>query len=275
VQSTETGDTEEEFKNANDIKYLYFGADGISATYSGGTGVPTMAHEMLRELLNRYVGINYTDEDIINWTALDAARSTANWNCRLQEYKPKSIQHYIDTLQQHGAFIWQEGVDGARVIYIKTSYSGGDVDHEITGDDLDNVKVKLTPMSEVISSTIWRYEKHPATGDYLVEYPKTNDNRANWDFAIDENVATTELEYYDATPTAIATAYDNIYGEPRIVVDAALVNPLLSNIEVGDIVTFSSMPYAPYGYSWSGTYFMITKTLRRIDQVKITAREVG
>jgi hypothetical protein len=278
VQSVETTDTEEELKNANDIKELYFGGDGISSTYNGGSGEPTMAHEMLRELLHRYVDIDRTDGNITGWSDLDGDRAADDWNCRVQEYKPKSMQHYVDALQLHGAFIWQEPGDPtgkSRVIYVKDSYDSGDVDHALVGSDLDGLKVKLTPMSDVISKTIWRYKRHPATGDYLVDYPAANGNRANWGYATDENVATTELEYFAVSPTDIALAYDNIYGEPKIIVDATLDAPEFMDVEVGDIVTFSSMDYEPYGYAWSGQYYMIVKTLRSKHAVKITAREVG
>jgi hypothetical protein len=276
VQSVETTDTEEEFKNANDVKELYFGAPGISATYTGGSGEPTKAHEMLRELLNRYAGINYADSAITGWAALDTARGDGYWECRLREYKPKDMQHYVDELQKHGAFIWQPQIAAARVIYVKDSYSAGDVDIAIDGKkDLDGIKVKTIPMSGVTSKTIWKYKQHPATGDFMVEYPKLNSIRSNWGYATDENVATTELRYFVGTPSEIATIYDNIYGSPKIIVDATLVTPSLQKMQVGDIVTFSNMPFAPYGYAWSGSYYMITKTLRSKGSIKFTAREVG
>jgi len=69
--------------------------------------------------------------------------------------------------------------------------------------------------------------------------------------------------------------YDNIVGEPKLIVTVNLEDPSNWNLQRGDIVQFSNMEYEPYGQTWSGKYFKITKLQIRSDRFKMTAREVG
>jgi len=276
VQSTEEENDDLMFRNAGQVKRLYFAADGLEATYDGGSGALEKGHEMLRELIHRYAGLDYDAGagELPGWSDLDGDRTSSAWNCRLWELKPVELKKLIERLQMHSQCIWQQQNDSARIIYVKSSYTSNDVDHDIYGDDIKGLKVKLTGVNDIISSIKYKYDRHPATDDYNGEISYENANRGDWNFAEKENIETVELRY-GVSPSAIWAVMNNINGEPKIIVTGELYHAKFQNMQTGDIVAFKDMPYPPFGKSWSNTYFMIDKLKRDPDRIEFRAREVG
>ena len=268
-----TADVEARDKRLNDLKAVYCGGNGLTQSFSGGSGVAQYPPDVFRDLLKRFAGLDLADSAITGITALDTARNT--WALRWWLYKRQvDLAKVLAQLQYEGGFIWlQDGDSAARVAYVQSSYSSGDVAYALTGVDLRNVQVTLSPLSQTHTRRKYWYNRHPASEEHQDSVTKTASN--TWNTGADE-VQEIKLDFH-ATSTganALATYYDQIDGEPKMIVSAELLRPEYHDIQVGDVVTFSDLPEDPFGESWVGMYFMVIKTQRQPGMVKITAREV-
>ena len=64
-------------------------------------------------------------------------------------------------------------------------------------------------------------------------------------------------------------------GSVKQVVGFKLVNPTKSNIEVGDVISFSSMKINPLSGDWSTIKFITTDTTRSLGgQISVQASEI-
>ena len=73
VQTVRAKYEDMEVKNDRAIKtpFLYLGCDGLSKSYSGGSGSVTHIHEAHRDLLKKFTGIDNDDSDIDGWSSLN------------------------------------------------------------------------------------------------------------------------------------------------------------------------------------------------------------
>jgi len=265
---------------------LFFGGRGkLNCSFTGGTALPaTLFHRVYRDLLFGKTGWDATSLTTVEvngavWSAagIDTDR---DWLIRLGITDKIKLQYVLEQLQYEGCFIWMfdnESTDvDARVAFVKSTYAAGDVNATLDGDYLGSVKVNHTPLSQIVSKRIANYALQAADG-YAEQNDKTNTNRGDWNFATDENIAEDSLDflYRSADVDDFLTYYDNIVGEPKLIVSAMIEDPANWNLQRGDIVQFSNMEFDPYGETWTGKYFMITKLQISPDKFNMTAQEVG
>jgi hypothetical protein len=267
------------------VKQLYTGVDGFLQGFADGSGTASFPHDIYRDMLFRYTGWDGAELDSVDvndssWSesSIDTDRA---WPCRWWTLEQLPVVDVLKQLQFEGAFIWifDESTSGveARVIYVKSAYSSADfiLDYKT----IDNLQVSTTPFSEIVTKRIMNYQRHPADNSrYLAQAVSTNLNRANYNLEAEENVIENNLDFMtDETDVyELFDYYDNIVGEPKIIVQCDILKPSDRALQVGDIVKFANMKYEPYGKSWATPiYFMCTKTIQNPDKFTATFREVG
>ena len=279
--------------------------DGIERDYTDGDGNPAEeVHEIHRDIMDRYAGVDFDNDYMLNWSDLDTARGS--WKARLWLLEPIELKSILDQLQFEGCFIFMfvadsdgSGTSGGRYIWVKDSYVNGDfpatdgdpVLQVYDEDDYTNFSVGHTDVFEVITRTKYDYNKNPASGKYLQEedYNNTTD-RDNWNLSTShfEEIALDFLtectngtdDIYDSgsgdntANESIVLYRDNLQSEPKILVDCEITNKKKSNVEYGDIVQFNDSNVNPYGESWANLFFMVISERRSKTGLSITAREV-
>jgi len=263
----------------NRLKFLYSGGDGYSKGYTGGSGTATEIHEAHRDILNRFAGWDDSDANIDGWSSLDTDRS--GWDIRYWEVEPKTLKRILEKLQYEGCFIFKYRPDGTgQYIHIEDSPS---VDFTLAKNDLENIDISLTPFSELLTKMEISYEKHPKKG-YVSTATSTNStSRTNWNIGTNENIEQINLDALVANISGgtnpnddFATYYDNIFGDMKILVRGAIVNPQFYGMETGDILNFdnSDMIVAPFGDTWTSKNFIVTLLQRSPGKIIFNAREI-
>ena len=268
------------------LKFIYSGNDGLvhgitDILYYDNT--ITDIHEAHLDLLNRFTGLDSSDlaNTIDGWGDLMSARS--GWDIRWWEEEEIELKKILEKLQYEGCFIFRYKADGSpQYIHIPDSPSA---DHSLTKNDIKDFSVKHTPFSELLTKMELSYEKHPAENRYISTATKQDTTaRANWNIQAKENIKQIKLDAlvdnvasnFDGDPNdGFVSYYANIFGDIKIQVSGAIVNPIFYGMEVGDIVDFSSMhPTKAFGESWSGKNFIITGLTRSVGTLKFDAREI-
>jgi len=274
-------------KTANDIEYLYVGANGLTESYSGSNNSVSYGHEAHRDLLVRYTG--YTTTDPENWSALNTDRATSNWKIRYWLDEPTDLIKILDKLSYEFAFIFKFRPDGTgSYIHIKQTSELSAV-QTLNKDDIINLKITNTSFKNLMTKMEINYARHPADSKYLETVTGTNSTaRTNFNIQTKENIKKVDLDMNVGTPSTTPQSdpnndfysyYDNILGDIYKQVSCEIVNPNKSyNLETGDIIQFSNstgeMPINPFGGNWTN-YYMITQLNRLPNKVNIVAREVG
>ena len=274
---------------------LYSAADGLTASYSGGSGTITTGHAAHRDLLKRFTGWDEADGDIYNWGSnlnINSARSA--WVIRYWLLEPVSLEKVLHKLQKEFGFIFKYRPDGSGSYwYVKDSYSSGDVTATLDMSDIDKLKISTTPYSELQTKIITSRDKHAATGEYMetrTHEDSTNNPRKTLNIKTNENIIQENLDANYNKPGNVnpgggsvndgyADYYMNIFGTIKKIISCDVVNKGKGyKLETGDIVQFSNtageMPVEPFNDNWAD-YYMITDLNRSAGKVKITCREVG
>jgi hypothetical protein len=270
------------------LRQLYTGTDGFAQGFTGGSGVASYPHDILRDMVNRYAGWDAAEANAVAvngalWgsSSIDTDR---NWPCRWWTLSQKPLVEILRQLQFEGAFIWIFDFTStisateieARVIYVKTSYSSSD--HTLDGNNLANIDVSMTPFSEIVTTRKANYQRHPADEKrYLAQNSKVNANLADYNLDALENIVEHNLDFLTATADVDEhlTYYDSITGEPKVLVQADLLKPSDWTMQVGDSVQFQNMPYEPYGRTFeSPIYFMCVRTVPSPTKFTAYFREV-
>lgn len=279
-----------------DVKYLYCGADGHTQGYTDGSGIADDIHEVHRDLMDRYAGADYDNDYMNGWTALDTART--GWTARWWQLEPREIKEILEQLQYEGCFIFRlvadsdgSGNAGGQYIWVKDSYSSGDVKYILTNADFADIQLGITPLSDLVTYRKYNFNKHAGKDTFIDQEEYSNTTaRSNWNIATSENVIEEDLEALcdcnnspdtiynvleDATPNdSILLYYDNITANPKILVSCNIVNPKRLDLDLGDIVQFSDTNLIPFGESWATLYFMVVETRRTPNSLQIVCREV-
>ena len=184
-----------------------------------------------------------------------------------------TIKEALQQLQYEGAFIWLWENDGARVFFVDDAYSDTDVDATLTDDQVRKVRIGLSDLQDMKKKWEYKYNMHPATGELqdVVDYTATN--ASTWGITNEEEKDLYWV-YGDTTAQAVADYYGRLLDEPKIVVDAEVIDPQYWALEVGDIVKFNLSSLSPFGESWSDLYFMVIETRLEMGKMKIKVREV-
>lgn len=266
-----------------EIKHLYCGSDGLVNSFSGGSGIAELPHEIFRDLLARFTDFDYADSNWTNWSTLNTART--GWLCNWWLLSLEDLKTVLEQVQYEGCFIFHYNVrgDGGSLIWVKDSYSDSDVEHTFDENDYDNIERGLTDLSEISTKTIYNYQKHPANNSYLETTTFTNANRTDYFPSVtNDNIDTKNLDFITADKVntgsaandCIARYYDNIVASPKIIIKSVITNMEKKEIEIGDIVKFNDSDITPFGKKWSDLYFMIVETRRSLNSLEIIAREV-
>ena len=287
------------------ITHLYSASDGFDADYTDGSAsTATYIHEIYRDLMDRFGGVDYDDDYMLDWSTLNADRGNSGgnneWFARLWILEPTPLKEILEQLQFEGGFIPifvadsdGSGNAGMRWIYVQDTY-GSAVHTLVEKEDCENTNVYTTDLSELVTKWIYNFNKHPAIDKYKQTDTYTDSTaRTAWNIASNENAVEVNLDYlvscgdntadiYDTGSTdgddspndSIVIYYDNILADPKVIVETTVVNPLYWDLQIGDIVQFNDTYLAPFGEAWGDLYFMITETRRNFDGLGIVAREV-
>ncbi len=260
------------------IDGFYSEINGLSQTYDGGSGYALRPHEVIRDIFTRFTGYDLADSaiDVNNGDAWSDIATDRDYEVRLWENKPKSIDSIIETIQKEFAIIFLLTATNMRVIYVKTSYASSN--WTLSPQNANDFNVEITPISSLKTKVIYDYYTHPAKGTYLEQTIVTNTNRTKWGFLSDENILNDKFNYQkeSAAVSYIGAHVNNLCGTPKIIVSCDVVNNKMAGlIEVGDILDFENMIIEPFGDTWAGKYFMVTKTTKTPFITSVTCREVG
>ena len=275
----------------DDLEYMYVGGSGLTESYSGSNGEIEHGHEVLRDMLVRYTGMDTAEPD--GFSNLHTDRNTNNWKIRWWALEPVELKPVLEKLMYEFGFIFKFRADGTgRIIYIKQS-SELSSNQELNQRDIKNIKISTSPFTDMITKMNINYEKHPAENKYLSSVTSSNDiNRSKYKINLKENIKEIKLDMNVGTPNSTANSdcnfdfysyYNNIIGDIKKIISCEIINKSKAySLETGDIVTFSSstgdMPVNPFGDNWDETgskYYMITSLTRKINSVRIECREVG
>ena len=272
-------------KNDEKLEKVYVAQDGFpsNSSWSGNTNVLTELHEFHRDICHRFLGLTATPD---GYSDLDSAK---DWQGRLWENKAKPVKRILDKLAFEGGFCYTFSAAGVlKYIFAKDSYSSAN--HTLDKNDLANVQVSHTPISEMIMDMTVNYNKHPAKNEYRSQVTDNDSTlRTNYNIASGEQKFTFNLDYLttgqgadlDCSSDDPNDGFMNYYGSlsvsPRIIVQAQIVNPAKFNMELGDICSFSSMPTdKAFNKSWTDSatkYYMITSITR--SSGKITCKFIN
>jgi hypothetical protein len=280
------------------VEIMYSGGDGLSNSFSGGTGLADTGLEAHRDMLTRYAGWDDADADIYNWDSgldVENARITTAWNISWWALEPIALKDVLEQLQYEFGFWFKWRNDGTGSYWVvKDSYSSSDVVQTLNKSDITNLSVSTTPFSELLTKMDIQYKRHPAENSrYLLNVTSedtTNDPRSDWNIQTKENIKEIKLDMNINKPgntnpgggdpnDGFADYYMNIFGDIKKIINCEIVNPSKGyNLETGDIVQFSDVGVDPFGHSWTESgaqYYMITDLQRSPGKIKIQAREVG
>ena len=284
--------------NAADLREVsldtvYSGNDGLINSWD--SSAITYVHDIHRDMLIRYAGV--TTATPTNYSDLNTARSQSNkeWYARFWQLEPKTLKETLAKLQFEGGFAFRfKADDGPQYIYIKDSYSSGDINYTFAKNDLSSIVVSNTPIADLVSKFIVNYERNPGNSTHINSQTCTNGTtRTNYNIAAKENIAQVNLDYIVQNGAGTVGATDLTGGDPNdgfadyyghlvsnvnLVIEATVVNPAHIGIEVGDIVTFDNSDMYPekaFGSAWTNKAFMVIYLSRTPGKLKIKVREVG
>ena len=291
VRIKEIGIFVEMINKEKDGLTAYCAGDGLTDSFASGGAAITEIHEAHRDLLIRFAGM--TNSTPTGWSTLDAAK---DWKIRYWQTKLEDLENILNRLQYEGGFIFRFKRGNSaepEYIFIKDSYSSGDIDFTITQGDISNVKISTLDFSKLLTKMNVNYDLHPTDSRYLTKktaFSHTVRNAYNIDTL--ENIVDVNLNAYvgpDVTEYDNSTLVENanpnndffayyyrIYGQPAIIINADIVNPAFYDIDIGSLVSFSDMhPAKAFGKAYTNVVFMITSLTRSPGLLKVEAREIG
>lgn len=275
-------------------KTLYVASDGDTHSITGLSGTAiTSINNIHLALLNRFSGLDVATNPATNidgFSALETDRS--DWGARLYFTKEQSFKKILEKLQFEGCFIYrlkQGDSTQPQYIHIKDSYSSGEIT-TLSKNDISDVSLSHTSVSDLITKFIVNYQKHPATDEYRSQETfEVSSDRTKYNIGSLENIKTFNLDYLveqndvqeQTNPNdSFINYYHNLLGTPKLIIGFTIVHPKYYDLEVGSIINFDNTnmyPSIPFGVSngWSDLKFMITKTGRTIGKISVTARQIS
>jgi len=275
-------------------KKLYVASDGLEKGITGETGTIQFVHDAHLDLLNRFTGLDVATNPSTNidgFSDLDTDRN--DWDIRIWINEEMDLKKALEKLQFEGCFIFrykQGDSSQPQYIHIKDSYSSSEVT-TLSKNDINNVNLKHVDFSEIITSMIVNFGKHPALAEHRKqETHKVDATRTKFNILAKENIKTYTLDYvknpndveFDSnTLQTFISYYYNLYGDVKLEISFNLVNSAYYDLEVGKVITFDNnnmYPETPFGYnsgSWTNINFMIVDTSRTKGKIIIKARQIS
>tara|TARA_R100000655_G_scaffold108196_2_gene159749 strand:- start:9375 stop:12212 length:2838 start_codon:yes stop_codon:yes gene_type:complete len=286
------------YKELEKLKYIYLGNDGLESSIIDTTtvsGVITKGLHAHRDLLARFTGYDVSDSNLYNWSSnLNVNSLRSNWSLRYWALKPVSLKNKLEQLQKEFGFIfkWRPNGEGSYWA-VKNSYSSSDVATTLDYNDISNIEISHTPMSDLITKMEINYKKHPAEDKMLLSQTSQDSTteptpRSKWGIKNKENLLSVDLEMnVDAIGNedvgaggsdpndGYADYYMHIFGDIKKIISCDIVNSSKGYIlESGDIIKFNIDEIKPFGSNWNN-YYMITSIQKSLGKIKIICREVG
>ena len=139
----------ESAKFIQDLEYVYSGGDGYPDNGWNSNSAITEIHEAHRDLLHRFT--SYTNSNTpVNWSSGTNINSVKDWKIIYWLNEPKMLINVLEELQENGQFIFRfNGQNEGVYIFIPDSIS---TDHTLSTNDLADIGISLTPMSDIITS---------------------------------------------------------------------------------------------------------------------------
>lgn len=274
---------------AANLKYLYLGVDGLTASWD--SGAISHGHDAHRDMLIRFAGVSTEDPEVNTgeaWSVLNTDRAIDNWKVRYWQLEPTSLKDALDKMAYESGFISKfSSSNQLKYIYVKKSSELSAL-LNLTKDDITNVSVSTTGIDNVHATMDISNKLHPADSNRYYSTTTATDASliTKYNLGDKEGIASVNLDMNVGTIPATANAdcnadwysyMHNIIGDMKILVNCEVVNPAKGyQLETGDVVTFTDMPVEMFGTDFSTSkYFMIIETKRSPGKVSITAREVG
>jgi len=282
-RGTNADEDEQDSSELSNLKYLYSGGDGLTASWD--SGAIAHGHDAHRDLLQRFAGISSTDPD--NWSSLNTDRAIDNWKVRYWQLEPTNLKQALDKIAYEFGFVAKFTPTGTlKYIHVKKS-SELSATLNLTSQDIDKVNISTTGINSIVTKMNISNDLSPAEQKYFANKSISNNaNRAKYNLGDKEGIKQVNLDMNVGTIPTSANAdcnadfysyYNNIIGDMKILVSCDVVNPMKGcQLETGDIITFTDMPVEMFGTRFSASkYYMVIETKRSLGKVSITAREVG
>jgi len=197
----------------SNLDMLYSGGDGYDEDFTDGSGsTASLPHEIHRDLLDRFAGVDYDNEKIRGYTSggdnpqylsddLDSARS--GWEMRLWQLEPRALKEILEQIQFEGCFIFflshdadGSGNAGGKYVWVHDTYASGDVSYTLDEMDYKDLNISMTDIKDIKTKTTYNFQKHPAGNGYIQTETYTNSTaRTNWNFGTLENYEEINLDY--------------------------------------------------------------------------------
>ena len=198
--------------------------------------------------------------------------------------KGRLRKNVLEVFKENGQFIFRfNGQNEGVYIFIPDSIS---TDHTLSTNDLADIGISLTPMSDIITSMDIEYEKHPATSGYMSSVSASNSSSiSDLNVGTNENKRTVRLNALVSAPATSPssnpnddyyTYKDNLFGSQKIQVSATVINHAFYGIDVGDFVAFDNddMPVPPFGEAWTNKDFIVTDVQRTLGKLSCKFMEI-
>ena len=261
-------------KGVEQLKKIYIGNDGLDKSWSVGSA--TKSHEIHRDILYRFLDITTTPN---GWSDI-TTQKTGETRFFTPITAPKPVSKYLNKLAYEGGFVFRFRNDGTPVYHF--IHNSPSTDTTLTHADISGLQIQHDDLTSLITDWTVQYDKSPAKSQYESKATHTSTNRTNYGFSTNENKKDIKLNHLITAVSKTAgdrndsflNYYDSILGDIKQNITFTLNNPTKSNIEVGDVLAFSSMKINSLSGGWSEDW-IVTSTKRSIGgQLSISAREI-
>ena len=242
---------------------------------------------------------------------------STHWKTRLELYDSKSIESVMKDLQYEGCFFFEfspqsqqtsiSGVSSLRYFTIDNGTPTADAN--LSEVDISNYEIGITAVSDLETSLIVNYKKHPAENEYLQQKTYVSAVSGSVHSTIFDNAAHQKQEIsldmlYDTVDGAGSDRNSDwinfrsaLFGQYKTTMNATIINPeKYGMLQVGDFLDFGdtlfgnlgtpfseisdtfdslvAMPTRLFSEEWSDKRFIITNLKRQIGKVSVQCREV-
>ena len=279
----------EGMKRLRDVKKLYSGADGLTASWDDSA--ITLGHQAHRDALIRFSGMPTIEPE--NYSTLHGDRGS--WTIRHWQNKEISLIKYLEKLQYEFGFVHIIDASGkSKYIWVHGTAANNvlqdsDITVTLNKNDIDKLSMKTTSVKDIVTKAKINTIRHPAKENYLTETTAINSSpRTKYNIKSRENTTTINLDALTLAPATTPAAdkqsdffsyYSQINADVKKIIECDVVNHGKGYIlEVGDVVKFDNttgeMHINPYADNWND-YYMVIALTRSLNKVKIKLVEIG
>ena len=262
------------------LEKIYVAHTGFSKSWSSGSA--SKPHEIHRDILYRFLGITATPN---NYNTLENQKN-GSMRFFTEINKNEPVKKLLDQIAYEGGFVFRFRADGTPVYHFIENSPSITSGLTLSHNDIMNLSISHTPLSDVITKWNIRFDKNPAMNEYLQNASHTSSARTNF-YVNSSKENTKEIKLKNLVDNVAHTGgnknasfldyYNSILGNVKQIVTFSLMNPTKSYVEVGDIINFdnSNMKIEALSGAWTNLKFIVTATTRTIGgEVSVEAREI-